>query len=112
MEMGRRREQRAADNEVLFRYVNETIAEAQPAGEDDDSPKEFFCECADDECRSRVKLTPREYERIHVSSDRFIVLPGHEDTEIERVEDHRTGYVVVEKHGEAAEEVEAKQPPP
>ena len=49
-----------------------------------------------------LKLTIGDYDRIHARSDRFIVLPGHENPEIEQVVERRGGYWVVDKFGEAA----------
>jgi hypothetical protein len=104
------RQQRAAENEVLSRQVNETIEESQPPG-GKDSTAEFLCECAYQYCTHLLKLTPREYDRIHAHPRRFIVLSGHEDPDVETVVETQAGYLIVEKRGEAGEQAEAMSSP-
>jgi hypothetical protein len=41
------------------------------------------------------------YESVRANPRRFIVKPGHERRELERVVDARDGYLVVEKVGDA-----------
>jgi hypothetical protein len=77
------RELRIAHREALFRDVNERIAEnAQRFAA---SETDFVCECADPACAERVEASLEEYERVRQDSTRFLLLPGHEDTSIERV---------------------------
>jgi hypothetical protein len=48
-----------------------------------------------------------EYERIRSNSTLFLVHPGHETLEVERVVVQLTGYLVVEKvEGEVAKETD------
>ncbi len=100
------RQQRAAENEALSRQVNQAIEETQPPG-GEDSTAEFLCECAYQYCTCLLKLTPREYDRIHAHPRRFIVLSGHEDQEVETVVETHTDYLIVEKNGEDGEQAEA-----
>ena len=37
----------------------------------------LLCECGNERCGSRVRLTRRQYDRSRNSDDRFIVAPGH-----------------------------------
>jgi hypothetical protein len=69
------REQRLAENEILFRKVNEQIAGADtyPTGEQ----IAFMCECADLTCTQVIRLTVQEYEQLRSNPTRFAVLPGH-----------------------------------
>jgi hypothetical protein len=46
-------------------------------------------------------MTIAEYDSVHSQADRFVVLRGHENTEIEKVVEERAGYLVVDKFGEA-----------
>jgi hypothetical protein len=89
-------EMRVAHTEALFRDVNERIAEsAQRFGAEE---TRFVCECADPACAERVPATLDEYERVREDGTHFIVVPGHEDTRIERVvERPRRRLAVVEK---------------
>jgi hypothetical protein len=106
------REERLANNEVLFRDINERIAGvAEPQGTpDDDHVYEFLCECSNIACDVRLPLTLAAYEDVRKDPTRFIVAPGHELPEIEVVLSHAEGYQVVVKQGEAAELVAEKDP--
>ena len=48
-----------------------------------------------------ISLTIADYDGVHSQADRFVVLPGHESLEIEKVVEERAGYVVIDKFGEA-----------
>jgi hypothetical protein len=77
------RELRIAHTEALFRDVNERIAEtAERFGADE---TEFVCECSDTDCAERVPATLEEYDRVRADGTHFLVVPGHEDSRIERV---------------------------
>jgi len=97
------RQTRLATNEALFREVNERIHEVSetlrvlPDGE----LLEFQCECGQPECDSVLSMSAAEYEHVRADNDRFAVLPGHEDGEIERVMERTERYVVVDKRPEA-----------
>ena len=90
------REVRIAHAEALFRDVNERIAES--AGRFDARDAEFVCECADPSCAERVPATLNQYEEVRSDGTHFLLAPGHEVTEVERVvkRPHRR-FVVVEK---------------
>jgi hypothetical protein len=93
------RQERSAKNEALFREVNDRI---QEVGErlqvmPDDELLEFRCECGRPACEAFVSLTTRDYEHVRADNDRFLVVPGHQDPEIERVVERRERYVVVDK---------------
>ena len=66
-------------------------------GGDDDY--EFICECASRARLDRVSLTLREYEHIRAAGTRFVVVPGHENVELELVVETAPSYNVVEKDG-------------
>jgi uncharacterized protein YutE (UPF0331/DUF86 family) len=101
----------AAHNEQVFRSINERIEEgARRHGVQQVLP--FHCECAADECVETIELPPAEYDRIASHIARFVVVPGHEQAEIERVVERHLVYVVVEKTGEARKEVEREHPRP
>jgi hypothetical protein len=97
------REERTARNEALLREVNERI---QEVGErlqvlPDDELLEFRCECGRRECDEFISLRAPEYEHVRSEDDRFAVVPGHEDPEIERVVERTDRYLVVDKRPEA-----------
>jgi hypothetical protein len=83
--------------EALFREVNERIAETAE-GFDAKRP-EFICECGDPQCTHRVAATLDEYEEVRADGATFMLAPGHDNKEIERVVALRGGgrYVIVKK---------------
>ena len=97
------RQERAARNESLFRDVNERIKST--ASNISPMFTEFMCECADDSCFEHVSLTSEEYSSVRkMGPVFFIVRPGHEAADIERVvggEAER--FEIVEKQDVAAE---------
>ncbi|HEY7198228.1 MAG TPA: hypothetical protein VH306_13670 [Gaiellaceae bacterium] len=100
------REERIGRNETLFREVNERIEQVSPSYE-----TEFICECGDRDCIDPVPMTLGEYEKIRMEPHRFLVVPGHEIPDVERVVDRGDGYLVVEKHeGGPAELAEREDP--
>jgi hypothetical protein len=90
------RERRLAENEAYWRRVNEL----DPP--DPGVMNAMFCECSRLACDERVTMTAAEYEHARARSTTFIVKPGHELPEIERVIETTDRYVLVEKQGEAA----------
>jgi hypothetical protein len=97
--------ERAARNEEVFRSVNERIEEgAELHGRDVALP--FHCECGRASCFETIDLMPDAYERVSAHGYRFIVLPGHEEPEIERVVETHDEWLVVEKVGEAREQID------
>ena len=92
-------EERAARNEVVFREVNEQVAGLEERS--GSRSASFVCECAEASCIDRIGVPLDVYEAVRANPRRFIVKPGHERTELERVVDTRDGYLVVEKIGDA-----------
>ncbi|HLY94273.1 MAG TPA: hypothetical protein VKP14_05470 [Gaiellaceae bacterium] len=88
--------EKRAKTEALFREVNERIAET--AKDFDAKRPEFICECDDPSCTHRVEASLDEYEEVRADPATFMVVPGHDDEEIERVIALRGGrFVIVEK---------------
>lgn len=96
------REERLAQNEALFREVNERLEELSRRTGTADGGVDFVCECADETCTRRIRLSLQEYERVRAHPRRFVVLPGHEQ-DVERVVEDRGAYRIVEKDGEAGD---------
>jgi hypothetical protein len=96
-------------NETLFRTANERMA----AWEEIQRPEAaelYYCECADPECRQKVRLRTSDYERIRADPCHFFVVPGHEVPDIETVIDSHDEWIVIEKEPEVREIVEATDP--
>ena len=92
------REERIAKTESLFRSVNERIAEASErfdAGDNGDG--EFMCECADPNCTHRIDVALEKYEDVRADGATFLLVPGHEHDDIERVVERSGRFHVVEK---------------
>jgi transcription initiation factor TFIID subunit TAF12 len=87
--------ERRATTEALFRDVNERIAES--AERFDATGTEFVCECADPNCTHRVSASLEEYEQVREEPTTFLVVPGHEQNDIERVVSDRGRFRVVDK---------------
>jgi ATP-binding cassette subfamily B protein len=62
----------------LFRAINERIRDL----EQDQlvGPYDFCCECEDETCTGVLLLTAQEYESVRTEANRFVVLPGHEES--------------------------------
>jgi hypothetical protein len=104
------RETSLAKNEELFRNVNERIETLSQTVAEDDSMMEYLCECDRPDCYDRVKATRSEYEAVRAESTHFIVLPGHEDSRIERVVFSNERFLTVEKQGAAGRDAEESDP--
>jgi len=92
-----------AHTEALFRDVNERIAES--AARFDVDATQFICECADPNCTHRVEATLVEYEEVRADGATFMLAPGHDEPDIERVIADKGRFHVVEKIQSTAREV-------
>lgn len=108
--MGAIHEKRLAENEAVFRSVNERIRDAVDRFGIDEHVYEFLCECADPECAERIALSISDYEAIRADGRRFVLAPGHDRSEIELVVAADGDHVVVEKVGVAGETAETLDP--
>ena len=104
------RERRLAQNEALFREVNERLREVSELSGTAEGGLDVVCECADEDCVERIGISLADYVRLRAHPRRFLVVPGHE-LEIERVVEERRGYRIVEKEGEAGSVAEATAEP-
>ena len=99
--MNASRDHRVARNHALFRDVNERIYSlteefgSHPA--DDGLSLAFVCECGNVTCTSQVLVGTDDYSRIRSHPAQFVVLAGHELTDVERVIESNSHYVVVER---------------
>lgn len=104
---------RVSRNEAVYRAVNREIEHAsEELGEGPRDRIEVICECGQDGCSETLELTVREYDDAHAQRDRFVVVPGHEDEQIEHIVKRTEQYLVVDKFGAAeriAEEEERRE---
>jgi hypothetical protein len=105
------RDRRLAQNEALFREVNERIddvAEAHAHGAN--ALYDFVCECANADCTFQIRLPLSDYKKVRADDRQFVVLPLHYTPEIEELVAEEQAYWVVRKTGEAGEYVEDLAP--
>jgi hypothetical protein len=98
------RELRAAQNQMLFRSVNHRILEL--GGKLDGSGQQeldFACECADNTCIEKIKLSAQRFGEIEQNKNQFIVLRGHERPEVEDSIAERAGFLIVSIRGAGGE---------
>ncbi|MDF2460902.1 MAG: hydrolase [Candidatus Saccharibacteria bacterium] len=97
---------RRTRNEVIIATHNQRTRRLAERVLDNDSkafmPLSFTCECSDASCSETVPLSVEEYVAAHSRTDYFIIRPGHEQTDIERVvacypSTGQSRYCVVEK---------------
>ena len=99
----------AARNEEVFRDVNDRI----DAGADRlqvATPLPFHCECSNASCVEKITVAPEEYKRVVDERFHFMVIPGHENSEVERIVSEHSDFLVVEKIGEARAQIERDHP--
>ena len=108
----RERQQRAAQNQSLFREVNERVKDVNDSFHVFTSLSEWVCECANDECFERIEMSTREYEDVRRHSSRFFVFPGEQHVwpEAENVVERFANYWIVEKIELSAQLAEAHDP--
>jgi hypothetical protein len=104
------REQRLAQNEALFREVNEKVEAIAAVHGTDDHVYEFYCECSNADCSLQVPATVAQYEAVRAHPTRFLITPEHSLPEIETVVEKGDAWWVIEKQGDAGRLVEHLDP--
>ncbi len=102
-------EDRAAQNEVLFRSVNERIESL--GKEADQQHVQFVCECSNGACTEPILLTLSEYEEVRSDGRWFAIVPGHLTEQIEHVVKTTDRYLIVEKDTPEAAEIAERSDP-
>ena len=87
---------RLRENEETFASANERIR-ASAERYDFDRLVPFICECSKTTCTETIRLSLENYRQARDGGEAFILLPGHEDSEVERVVAQGNGYVLAEK---------------
>jgi hypothetical protein len=91
---------RAALREVNRRRVNEAIER----GTSGPVPV-FVCECGNTVCNETLSVPAGNYDEARAGFDHFLVVPGHEIPEVDRVVERSPRYLVVVKHDPQARAV-------
>ena len=103
------RELRAAQNQLLFREVNDRIKELSGKALGPAAEVDFACECDNPECHDAIPMSIAEFAAIEgAGKNRFIVSAGHEDDGVEDVIEKREECLIVAKRGAGAEFVEQR----
>lgn len=104
------RERRLAENESLFREVNEQVEAIASRQGDDEHVYEFYCECANADCTVHIAVTLAVYENVRANGRHFLVAPEHALPEFEDVVEQGDGFWVIEKRGETGDYAEQLDP--
>src|SRR4030081_2055056 len=98
METDGRRDGRRVRNELLFRAVNEKLRALNVEFEGfANETAVFVCECDQIDCMDQIELGVDAFDAVCAEPLRYVVVPGHEISEAERIVDRNHTYVVVEK---------------
>ncbi len=96
-----------AENELVFKQHNERVGQHARNLMDGHSLDElivgFVCECSNDRCSEKLHMPVTSFEILRRNAKQFIILPGHEQHDIERVVVATDDYTVVEKFKVPAE---------
>lgn len=91
------RRRKLALNQALFGEVNDRIHELAGAMRGWHTTLEIICECSDETCTEFISLAIGDYQPVREYASRFLIRPGHEIPEIERVVFTSDEYAIVEK---------------
>lgn len=95
--------ERRVKNEQLFFDMNKRIQDtakeliAQSRTDEEDLTLKFVCECSDASCVQKIELDVATFGAIHNIVDQYVVISGHEQTDIENVIETFPKYSVVSK---------------
>ncbi len=107
------RKRRLAQNEALFREVNERVSDVSTEWTANGTGLEalgLVCECGRETCTEILSIPRAAYEDVRANGARFVLVPGHEIEDLEQLVERNDTYSVVEKVGEAKRYVEHLDP--
>lgn len=108
------RQTRFAQNEAVFRAVNERIEALNEAFAVVTETFDVVCECADPGCIKQIRIAIDAYERVRSDATLFVVARGHEAPNLEDITEKHDDYSVVRKHAglpqRVAEETDPRRP--
>ena len=92
------RANRVAANEASFREINATLHDGLSKAQlEQDEPVAFVCECGVASCHALVRIPIDRYQAAREHPERFVIVPGHEMPDVERIVDRNAAWAVVEK---------------
>ena len=105
------REKRIGLNEAVFRELNDRLQSVNETFATFTEKFEIVCECGDSGCIERITLAATEYEAVRADAALFVVVPGHDATDVEEVVRSGEGYDVIRKHEGRPRELAAQTDP-
>jgi hypothetical protein len=91
------RARRIGENEALYRSVNDRIESLNQAFGVVAESMAVVCECGRLDCAEQITLDVPTYEHVRSDPTRFVVLPGHEEPDVETVVEEHGDFNVVRK---------------
>jgi hypothetical protein len=94
------RVRRIGRNEALYRAANERIEELnRTLAAVTQAPEDFVvvCECGDITCAEQFVVPIETYERARADAALFLIRPGHEAADVERVVEKQQEFWVIQK---------------
>jgi hypothetical protein len=83
--------QRAIQTERFSRATNTEI------GHSEVPVTNYVCECGNPMCTEPIRLSAELLLRLHAEANLFVVVPGHEITDVEFVIERGNGFVIVRR---------------
>ena len=87
---------RELEKQALMRVVNDEIEDLNATFGTLLDDHLVLCECGRTRCLEQIRVPGAEYGRLRALDGVFVVAPGHEQTELERVVREEAGFRVVE----------------
>jgi hypothetical protein len=99
------RKRRIAENEAIFRSVNEEVNRLNDGFSAAKTTMRIVCECGVQSCTVQITIEPSAYHQVRQDSMLFVTRPGHDFPETETVVEKSDGYWVVRKHSGVPAEI-------
>jgi 5-bromo-4-chloroindolyl phosphate hydrolysis protein len=105
------RTRRVGRNQALYRQVNERIEDLNEAFDVITHDFCVVCECGDLECVEQIRVSREVYEQTRANPALFIVRPGHDATDVDRVVKRTAEYAIIAKDPPDAVRIAEKTDP-
>jgi hypothetical protein len=92
------RKRRIAENEAIFRTVNDEIRGVTATLASTAETIGVICECGTSSCTDQIDVGLADYARVRSDSTLFLTKPGHDFPETETVVEKSERFWVVQKH--------------
>jgi len=92
------RKRRIAENEAIFRTVNDQIKAVTATLAGAAETMTVVCECGTSSCIDQIDVGLADYARVRSDSTLFLTKPGHDFPETETVVEKSQRFWIVQKH--------------